>query len=337
MSPIPKSPRPRVTSYDVATAAGVAQSTVSRCFQPDSNISEITRAHVLAVADRLGYTPNSLARSLITRRSNVIAVLVTRYTLHSTPYLLYTLGDELARAGLHMILLPVDDDSGVEQALHGLGGYPLDGLIACATMNAADIERLAAREVPVLFFNRQSGSMLADSVSTDHGVAARQLAGDMAAAGGRNFLCLSGPASSPVGRERIEGFTAGLRAAGVTRPRVVDGGFSYEQARKVFLETVQSGARPDAVFCANDQMAMGVIDACRHQLGWDIPTQLMVAGFDDVPESARPPYEMTTIRQPIETMARRAVELLQARRRHPGRAAHVERHPGELVRRRSAL
>ncbi|MFD4837368.1 LacI family DNA-binding transcriptional regulator [Achromobacter sp. NPDC058515] len=337
MPPIPKSPRPRATSYDVATAAGVAQSTVSRCFQPDSNISEETRAHVLTVADRLGYTPNSLARSLITRRSNVIAVLVTRYTLHGTPNLLYTLGDELALAGQHMILLPVDDDSGVEQALRGLSGYPLDGLIACAVMRRADIERLAARGVPVLFFNRQSSSPHADSVSTDHGVAARQLARDMAAAGRRDFVCLAGPASSPVGRERIKGFTAGLRDAGLGAPRVLDGGFSYDQARAVFFEAMRDGAPPDAVFCANDQMAMGVIDVCRHQLDWPVPSQLMVAGFDDVPESARPPYQLTTIRQPIETMARRAVELLRARRQQPGRTAQAERYPGELVVRGSAL
>ncbi|KCB49303.1 LacI family DNA-binding transcriptional regulator [Bordetella hinzii] len=335
--PIPKSPRPRATSYDVAIAAGVAQSTVSRCFQAGSNISEETRKHVLTVAQRLGYTPNSLARSLITRRSNVIGVLVTRYTLHGTPSLLYTLGDELALAGQHMILLPVDDDSGVQEALRGLGGYPLDGLIACASMQPADIENLAARGVPVLFFNRQSGSPHADSVSTDHGAAARQLARDMAAAGGRDFLCLSGPASSPVGRERIKGFQAGLRAAGRPAPRVLDGGFSYDQARAVFLDAMREGAPPDAVFCANDQMAMGVIDACRHQLGWPVPGRLMVAGFDDVPEGARPPYRITTIRQPIETMARRAVELLLARRQQPGRAALIERYPGERVVRESAL
>ncbi|KAG1245497.1 hypothetical protein G6F65_021200 [Rhizopus arrhizus] len=78
MPPVAKNRRPRATSYDVATAAGVAQSTVSRCFQPGSNISDETREIVLATAARLGYAPNALARSLITRRSHAVGVLITR-------------------------------------------------------------------------------------------------------------------------------------------------------------------------------------------------------------------------------------------------------------------
>lgn len=336
MPPVAKNRRPRATSYDVATAAGVAQSTVSRCFQPGSNISDETREIVLATAARLGYAPNALARSLITRRSHAVGVLITRYTLRSAPALLYTLGDALARAGQHMILLAVDDDASVKPVLHGLVGYPLDGLIACATMDDDDVRRFTDQGVAVLFFNRQPGGIAVDGVSTDHAAGAQALAQGMLAAGRKHFLCLGGPREAPVGRERIEGFQKALRAAGLPACQVLDGGFSYDQAHEVFLQAVNRGANPDAVFCANDQMAMAVIDACRHRLGWDIPKRLMVAGFDDVPEGARAPYALTTVRQPIDEMARRAMEMLQARRLQPGGRPRQERLPGEVVLRGSA-
>lgn len=337
---MPTNSRPRgarATSYDVAQAAGVAQSTVSRCFQPGSHISEETREHVLAVAARLGYAPNALARSLITRRSHAVGVLITRYTLRSAPALLYSLGDALACAGQHMILLAVDDDASARPVLLRLRGYPLDGLIACAALDPTDVQPFTAQGVPVLFFNRSPGKTGADAVSTDHEAGARALADGMLAAGRRRFLCLGGPAAAPVGRRRIDGFQAGLRAAGLPEAAVLDGGFSYDQAHAAFLDAVAQGARPDAVFCANDQMAMGVIDACRHVLGWRIPDHVMVAGFDDVPEGARAPYGLTTVRQPIDAMARHAVELLRQRRAAPDRRARRERLPGEIIMRGSAV
>ncbi|WP_287931324.1 LacI family DNA-binding transcriptional regulator [Achromobacter sp.] len=336
---MPTASRPRAaraTSYDVAQAAGVAQSTVSRCFQPGSHISDDTREHVLAVAARLGYAPNALARSLITRRSHAVGVLITRYTLRSAPALLYSLGDALARAGQHMILLAVDDDASVKPVLLGLRGYPLDGLIACATLDPAAVQGFTAHGVPVLFFNRSPGETDADAVSTDHEAGARALSEGMLGAGRRRFLCLGGPAAAPVGRLRIDGFQAGLRAAGLPEAAVLDGGFSYDQAHAVFVDAVARGARPDAIFCANDQMAMGVIDACRHELGWKIPDEVMVAGFDDVPEGARAPYRLTTVRQPIDAMARQAVELLRQRRATPERRPRRQRLPGEVIIRASA-
>ena len=117
-------PSRRATSYDVARAAGVAQSTVSRCFQADSNISETTRASVLDAARRLGYVPNALARSLITRRSNMVGVIATRYTLRGNPDVIYAIGEALAAAGKQLLLVTAEDDSPTTADLRGALEYP---------------------------------------------------------------------------------------------------------------------------------------------------------------------------------------------------------------------
>ena len=139
----PTSAAQRATSYDVAIAAGVAQSTVSRCFQTDSPIAD-TRAHVIAIAGQLGYRPNALARSLILGRSNVVGVIVTRYTLRYNPELLYALGEALTAQSAKLLLIAVDNDDAVHSTLYDALEFPLDGLISCATMTDDDIASFRA-------------------------------------------------------------------------------------------------------------------------------------------------------------------------------------------------
>jgi DNA-binding LacI/PurR family transcriptional regulator len=337
LSDLTSSARPgRATSYDVAAAAGVAQSTVSRCFQPDSRISQATRERVLAVAARLGYVPNVLARSLITGQSHAVGLVITRYTLHGLPGLLYALGDALSKARKRLVLLAVDDDEAVTSALADVQGYPLDGLISCATLEEAHVARFLSHGVPVLFFNRSPGRAKADSISTHHARGAGRLAEALLAAGHRRFLCMGGPAQAPVNIARMNGFIAALRKAGVEPIGLLNTDFSYQGGHDSFLQAAASGTRPDCVFCANDAMAMGVMDACRFSLGWRIPEDLAVAGFDDVPEAARPSYRLTTVRQPIEHMAEQAVRLLEARIAQPDsppRTIHVD---GTVIARASA-
>ncbi len=144
----------RATSYDVAQVAGVAQSTVSRCFREDGGISPATRERVLKTAKRLGYTPNALARSLITRRSNMVGVVITRYTLRGNPDVIYAIGESLAAAAKQLLLITVESDRPSSAALRGALEYPLDGLISCVLIADDDLDELLARRVPTVFFNR---------------------------------------------------------------------------------------------------------------------------------------------------------------------------------------
>ncbi len=329
----------RATSYDVAAQAGVAQSTVSRCFQDASTISPETRARVLAAAAQLGYVPNAMARSLITQRSNMVGVLATKYTMRGNPDLIYALGESLAAAGKSLLLVAVESDWPDAAALRGALEYPLDGLISCAMLEDAAVQRFADRGVSMVFYNRSILRPRIDCVGTDHGAGAAEVAERLYAAGSRRFLMLAGPASAPVSQERCRGFLERLANLGVHRTPILHADYSYNGGRAAFLAHAACGPAavlPDAVFCANDQLALGALDACRFDLGLQVPRQLSIVGFDDVPEGARPAYELTTMHQDSVAMAGTAVALLLRRMRDPAAAARRLLVPARLVVRGSA-
>ncbi len=297
----------------VARAAGVAQSTVSRCFRNDSAISPETRELVLEVARKLGYLPNVLARSLITRRSNLVGVIATRYTLRGNPEAIYAIGQALAAAGKQVLLITAEHDTPSVADLRGWLEYPLDGLISCVQLSDDDIRTLQARQLTLVLYNRHSPRIAVDSVTANHFAAAGEVATALHAAGHRRFLCVSGPPEAPVSRERSEGFLRRLQALGIKQTPVIETDYSYAGGRDGFLAGVQGGSLPEAVFCANDQIAFGVMDACRFTLGLAVPKDISVVGFDDVPEAARPGDSLTTMHQDTVDMARQAVGLLLQR------------------------
>ena len=334
MSPQFKAPLGRrATSYDVAVAAGVAQSTVSRCFRPDSEMSASTRARIQAVAAQLGYVPNALARSLITKRSNLVAVIVTDFTLRANPAIVGGIGRALAETGKQLLLFAVDADRGeaAPAAAQAAQTYPLDGLMVAATLAEEQIRPFLQRGVPVVFFNRPVALAQVDRVATDHATAAKLVARRLHAAGHRRFVCLGGPADWPVNIERAEGFVSGLEDV-----TVLNSGPDYVGGRTAFLDHVRRAGVPDAVFCVTDPLALGVLDACRFDLGLSVPRDLSVVGFDDVAEAAHQAYDLTTVRQPIDQLASAAVDMLVRRLDAPGAKASRLLLLGTLIERGSA-
>ncbi len=326
----------RATSYDVARKSGVSQSTVSRCFQPDSNISPATRAMVIGVAQELGYMPNALARSLITQRSNLVGVVATHYTLRGNPDVVYAIGRSLAAAGKQFLLVTADSDAATIADLRGALEYPLDGLISCVLMADAALAEIQERGVPLVLYNRKSPRIAVDSVTTNHSAAAASVATALYAAGHRSFLCISGPLDAYVSQQRREGFLQRLSQLGVKHPPMIDTDYSYADGRRAFLDYVARAPRPGAVFCANDQIAMGVMDACRFELDLTVPDDISIIGFDDVAEAGRPSYELTTLHQESVLMARTAVDILLRRIADSSAPMMNPVVDAALVRRRSA-
>lgn len=331
-----KRPHSRATSYDVAKAAGVAQSTVSRCFKNDGSISAETRERIMKVAAELGYTRNALARSLITRRSDMVGLVVTEFTMRNNPELVYTLGAQFRSAGIGLLLQVIENDNAISTVLEKALEFPLDGLICCSKMPDTDVARFVSRGIPLLFFNRIMDADTVDCLSLDHAAAGRTVAKALHAAGHRDFVCIKGPEGAPVSKLRADAFQDTLRDLGVESVPTCETDFSYDGGRRGFLLLIEGRQPPQAVFCANDQLALGVIDACRYDLGLDVPGHVSIIGFDDIPEARRPSYNLTTIHQPIAEMAEQAVTLLLERIAQPDLPARKTLLTGELIQRGSA-
>ncbi|MEN9771129.1 MAG: hypothetical protein RLZZ180_2759 [Pseudomonadota bacterium] len=327
------------TSYDVARQAAVSQAVVSRAFQTGSPISPETRARVLACATALGYQPNAVARSLITKRSGLAGVLLTEATQRDTPDLLILLAQALLAQGLQPLLFPCQRESEGGGALDKALSFGVDGVVSCVGLSHSDLARARVRQRPVVLFNRHSDDLHAVEVACDHASAAQLLASRLFAAGHRRFAVVTGPSDGPVSTLRVDSFLARLAELGIEEVIQYEGDYRYESGHTAamrLLSGTPSSQRPEVVFCANDAMALGVLDAARFALMLRVPSDVSVVGFDDIPAGRRPTYLLTTVSQPFEAMARMAAALLRQRvDEAPADTAQRELLAGTLIERGS--
>ena len=305
------------TSYDVARHAGVSQAVVSRAFQPVAPISAEARARVLASAAMLGYLPNAVARSLITKRTGLAGVLLTEATLRDTPDLLIVLAQALLAQGFQPLLFPCTNESEGGAALDKALAFGVDGVVSCVSLSAPDLAKARLRQRPVVLFNRHSAEPDTLQVACDHASAAALLAARLYAAGHRRFAVVTGPADAPVSALRVGSFLARLAQLGVGPIQTFEGDYHYESGHAAAMQLLATPAgqtaaqRPEVVFCANDAMALGVLDAARFALMLRVPRDVSVVGFDDIPSGQRPAYLLTTVRQPFKEMAVTAAQLFR--------------------------
>lgn len=322
----------RATSYDVARLAGVSQSAVSRCFQPGASASAKLRERVRRAAAELGYTPNAIARSLITRRSNLIAVLISNLTSLYYPEVLSELSAHATVHGERVLLFAVPHESDIDDTLDQVLQYQVDGVIAAVRLNSEQLQMLESRRIPVVFFNRYLKERPVNSVCCDQVDGARVLVTRLHAAGHRRFGVIAGPRDSVVGEERLRATLEVLHDFGIRDVPVVRGSYDYDSGFKGLHELIRLAKRPPQVaVCANDLMAIGCIDAARHELGLPVPAKLSVVGFDGVGPSTWLSFQLTTIRQPIQRMADAALTLLMDRVSNPSLPPEKRVLAGQIV------
>lgn len=304
----------RVTSYDVAQVAGVSQSAVSRCFKPGASVSKATYALVMKAAALLDYIPNAAARSLITRRSNTVALIITNQANLYYPELLAEVSQQITARGKRVLLFTLQREAEVDRVLADVWQFQVDGVIAAARLSDDHIAEFERRRMPVVLFNRTMRDHAVNTVTCDHDEAGRMLASRLAAAGHRQFGIIGGNMDSSVASERRRGAVERIAELGLPAPVVVPGEYDYRSGA-VGLKAIiaELGSVPDAIICGSDVMAIGCLDCARHELGLDVPGQLSVAGFDAVEPSNWLSYNLTTLRQPMPKMAAAAAELLCAR------------------------
>jgi LacI family transcriptional regulator len=307
-----------VTSHDVARAAGLSQSTVSRALRNDPRVTPETRERVLAAATRLGYTPNAMGRMLVNRRTRTIGMVVTDISNPFYPNLIAPLHDELAALGYRMTLFTERlEGAGADGStpLEGLVDRGIDGAVLTTSTLAGTVPReLLRRGLPFVFLTRVVDGVAADAVTVDNDRGARLVAAELARFGHRRVGAVFGPANTSTGRDRERGFRAGLAAAGVDLPEeaVRHGDYTVEAGHAAMHELMALRDRPTAVACFNDLVAIGALNAAV-ALGLRVPADVSLTGWDDLPMASWEICRLTTVRQSMTEMARAAARLVVER------------------------
>lgn len=305
----------KVTSLEVAELAGVSRSAVSRVFTPGASVSDKTADKVRRAADKLGYRPNVLARSLMTGRSRMIGLVVAYLDNHFYPGVLERLSNALQARGYHvLVFMASQDEENVDRVAEEILDYQVDGLILASVAMTSDIAaRCRASGVPVVLFNRRQGEEGEIAVVSDNHAGGRMIADHLVGLGRRRIAHIAGWDGASTQADREAGFLEGLQAAGLTPFARESGNFRPDQAQAAARRMFSGDERPDALFVSNDYMAFMVMDVLRSELGLRIPQDVAVASFDDVPVSSWPSYDLTSVRQDADAMVAAAVEMVVAK------------------------
>jgi LacI family transcriptional regulator, galactose operon repressor len=335
--------------YDVAREAGVSTATVSRVVHDQDGVRPSTRQRVLEVIDALGYVPDSAAQSMARKRKEVVGLVAIENRDLDTDVenegLLFI--DEVLR-GVESSLSPLGwpllvsvrraaDEAGAYRWLQKISAK-VDGLLVTEGLGSPEhLARLTTR-IPVVLVSGSPDQADADVVAADNRVGISALVGHLIERHGRaRLFYLGGPREAPDALERRAGLDETLsRHPGVRLTGSLEGQFATVSGQLAAREILARPREdlPDAVICANDQMAIGVMRELQGA-GLRVPADIAVTGFDDIYLGAMLTPPLTTVRQPMRLLGERGCDLLLERIADPARPRRVERLPTTLVIRES--
>ena len=314
------------TIYTVAKRAGVSTATVSRVMSQPEIVSPSTRDRVLQAVEDLGYAPNSAARHLRTLRSGKLLVTVPDICNPFFALILQGIEDAAHRDGYAVLLGDTQhDETREERYALMLRRKEADGLIFLGhrlpDAAQAFIRSVAPRCAPVVNSCEFSTRLGVPGVHIDNAKASADGIDHLYRLGHRRIAIVTGPLVSPLSRDRLRGVKARAKALDAeSELEIVTGNFSIESGAEAADRLLSQSSRPTAIFCFNDEMAMGVLDMAR-QRGVRVPKDLSVMGFDDIRFARYVDPPLTTIAQPMrdigETSVRLLLEILQGRTTNP--------------------
>jgi LacI family transcriptional regulator len=276
----------------------------------DRRVTAATRDRVTAAAEQLGYVASEIGRSLSSRSTRRIALLLTDLGSPFYPCLVAPLYEAFEEAGYRMDLF--SDQSDNPTVLRRLRRHSIDGVVLATPLLTSDFAQdLHAEGVPFVFVNRTSEDVPADCSVVDNTLGASLAGSALVRFGHHRIGAIFGPAETSTGRDRERGFRIALDAGGIAldEASVRRGPFTFETGYEFLGELVASMPPPTAVFCGSDAIGIGAINAAR-KLGVDVPGRLSLVGFDDIPMASWEVFQLTTVRQPIQRMAEAAARLL---------------------------
>ena len=330
-----KSARRAVTSHDVARLAGVSRAAVSRTFTPNASVSEETREKVHKAARELGYRVNYLARSLINQRSDLVGVVVAGLDNPFRTMQVDQLTRGLLARNLRPILLPTSRSEDVGTFVEQLLQYSVSGVIITSDAPPTALcEECSANSIPIVMINKGDEIPLVDRVVNDDRSAGEGAMKLLVEQGCTHPAVMASPETSFTARQRLDAFLAAGEQLGIAVRHIGlamnDYRSAYEAVRDLDVHEI------DGLFCVNDYMACGAVDAIRQDGQLEIGRDIRVIGHDDIPQASWQAYQLTTFVQSCKVQADATLDLLEARMRDPDTPSQLSITPVQLIRRQSA-
>ena len=300
-----------VSIKDIARAAGVSHSTVSRALAGSPLVNQETKARIQALAREMGYTPSAIARAMSTRRTRTVGLVVTTIADPFVAEVVRGIEETALDYGYNVILCNSAGDPDRElAAVRTLREKWVDAVIVTSSWVGNFYEQLSESRVPVVLINNQQAGEYTYSVRTDdlHGGA---LAGEyLLQLGHRRVAYVSGPERATLSQLRLEGCRRALGRAGVSIPDrwIVSGSGLPEAGERAVRELAQASPRPTALFCYNDATAMGALRAAKGA-GLCVPGDLSILGYDDIAAARYLDPPLTTVAQAKYTLGQKALEM----------------------------
>lgn len=298
----------RPSSTDVARLANVSQSAVSRTFTPGASVAPATRAKVMAAAEELGYRPNLLPRMLHTDRTNMVAVVAGSLSNSFYSMTLDAIAVALREAGKIVMLVRVDSDTALDEVVADLAGYRVDAVVSALTVRSDAVARaLDIMRIPVV---QLAHGVVGDriwTVNVDNDAAGHAAAKLLLRSGGTCFGYIGMDGSSNQSR-RESGFVDELANVGAAVARAACAVSDHESGFAAAAALFEQGPI-DALFCANDLVACGAIDAARAR-ALSCPADVQIVGFDNIEQADWPTYSLTTFDQQIDMLVERVMRAV---------------------------
>ncbi|MDD7911583.1 LacI family DNA-binding transcriptional regulator [Pseudovibrio exalbescens] len=309
----------KVNAKKVAELAGVSRSAVSRSFSGNGRVSAETRAKVFAASEQLGYRPNGLASSLARQTSDIVALINGDAPDFREVFFVQNLSRALFNAGMTPLMLSVrNDDSGAETLSQFLRFPLLTAVVSADSIEARHVIPHCPYAPPIMLNENYSRDDEVDAVRLDEVKGIGEMVAHLESTGRKTLWFIAGRQTTSAYSSRK---MALLEALARSDLRLLDsevGDFFYDSGTAAFERLYQRGPLPDAIFCANDLMAMGVMDTARFKYGLRVPEDLYVVGFDDIPQSSWPTYALPSIQQRDADIINAILEILTERKEGAG-------------------
>lgn len=315
----------KYTIKDIARLAGVSTATVSKVInRKDHEITETTRKKVMSIVRQYNYVPNRIASSMVTKKTHTIGLIIPDISNPFFPELARGVEDYASKLGYAVFLCNTDNDAQKEQTyLEKLQEKMVDGIILTASSHRrTNSNDLKESNIPIVALDREidsfksGGTVISDNLSGAYGAVSYLLSRGM-----KKILYLAGPINSKPSKDRLQGYINALEDHNhqVKQEMILDGSFTLDWGYSGTLKAIDQGLEFDSIFCGNDMIAFGAIQAIKLK-GLRVPQDISVIGFDDIAMAGIIDPPLTTVKQPNYQMGYESSKIL---------IGIIEKHPPE--------